>query len=254
MPSRHFLLLAVLLAMAPQSRGDGRPVVGLDRYYHHEMRNGKPYHYAWEDTEASGYSELQKLIEGLGAVTTSLTQPASKKTLSDLDIYMLVTPGTPEGAPPPNYLDASAIDAIVAWVQAGGVLMLLNNDKDHAEFTHTNRLAQRFGITFNGDVRFGLKADPRKLQMHTFPAHPFFQGVSKLHMRSVSTLTVKPPAEVVYRYEGDAIMAVSSYGKGTVFALGDPWGYNEYIDYFDNRTALKNVFGWLLTRAKHAKQ
>jgi unsaturated rhamnogalacturonyl hydrolase len=45
-------------------------------------------------------------------------------------------------------------------------------------------------------------------------------------------------------------MAVCSHGKGMVFALGDPWGYNEYIDAFDNRVGLTNVFRWLLSRTQ----
>jgi len=250
MPVRLFLFLAVLLAAGSDVPGAERLVVGLDRHYHQETRDGKSYHYAWEDTQPSGYSELQKLIEALGAATISVPRAASKETLAAIDVYLLVTPGTPTTDPATKPLDDEAIEAIVAWVKAGGVLVLLNNDKDHAEFTQTNKLANRFGITFNQDVRFGLGADPKRLQMHTFPDHPFFQGVNKLHMRSICTLSVEPPAEVVYRFEGDAIMAVCAHGKGTVFALGDPWGYNEYIGFFDNRTALANVFGWLLKRAK----
>jgi len=47
-------------------------------------------------------------------------------------------------------------------------------------------------------------------------------------------------------------MAISKYGKGTVFALGDPWIYNEYIDGrklpadFDNYEAAVNWVKWLL--------
>jgi hypothetical protein len=228
----------------------GRPVVGLDRYYHREARDGRPYHYAWDDTTAAGYSELQRLLEGLGAATTSVTEPATQETLAGLSIYLLVTPGTPTTDPATKPLDDKAVEAIASWVEAGGVLILLNNSKGYAEFDHTNKLAERFGIHFNEDVRFGLDADPQKLQMHTFPDHPFFQGVNKLHMRSVGTLSVEPPAEVVYRFQGDTIMALCRHGKGTVFALGDPWGYNEYIDFFDNRTALTNVFRSLLARAE----
>jgi len=252
MQLRFLPLLTLLAAFTTGLQAAERPVVGLDRYYHHETRNGRPYHYAWEDTAPSGYSKLQELIEKLGAKTTSIAQPASAEMLANVDIYLLVTPGTPTDDPATRPLDDAARQAIVAWVKSGGVLVLLNNDKDHAEFANTNRLAQQFGITFHEDVRFGLKADPKRLQMHSFPDHPFFQGVSKLHMRSVCTLSVRPPAEVVYRFQGDEIMALCRYGQGTVFALGDPWGYNEYIDFFDNRTALSNVFRELLARTGKA--
>jgi len=249
----HFLFPAILLTALAQVQGAETLVVGLDRYYHHETRNGKPYHYAWEDASPAGYSQLATLIQGLGARTISITKPASQETLAGVDVYMIVTPDTSKTVPDPNYLQDDAIEAVVAWVKAGGVLVLFNNDKAHAEVTHMNKLAGRFGITFNEDVRFGVDADPKKLQMHSFPDHPFFQGVKKLHMRSICTLSVRPPAEELYRFQGDSIMALCRYGRGTVFALGDPWGYNEYLGAFDNRTGLANVFGWLLSQAKKSR-
>jgi unsaturated rhamnogalacturonyl hydrolase len=47
-------------------------------------------------------------------------------------------------------------------------------------------------------------------------------------------------------------MAFSKYGKGAVFAVGDPWFYNEYMDErrlppgYDNPKAAGNLFRWLL--------
>ncbi len=166
---------------------------------------------------------------------------------------MIVDPDTPKETKRPNYIQDKEIEAIVAWVKGGGVLMLLNNNKGDTEFEHMNRLAGRFGITFNEDVRLGVRAKPEKLklQLHSLPDHPFFKGVKKLHMRSICTLSIKPPAEEVYKLDGDTIMAVCRYGKGTVFAVGDPWGYDEYINFADNVPCLKNVFRWLIDRAKH---
>ena len=51
-------------------------------------------------------------------------------------------------------------------------------------------------------------------------------------------------------------MAVARYGKGTVFVLGDPWLYNEYVDGrkltpdFDNYKAADDLVKWLLSQAK----
>lgn len=51
-------------------------------------------------------------------------------------------------------------------------------------------------------------------------------------------------------------MAVAKYGKGTVFALGDPWIYNEYLDGrklpkdFDNYKAAEDWVKWLIKQAK----
>ena len=47
-------------------------------------------------------------------------------------------------------------------------------------------------------------------------------------------------------------MATAKYGMGTVFALGDPWIYNEYLDGrklpadFDNYEAAEAWVKWLL--------
>ena len=54
-------------------------------------------------------------------------------------------------------------------------------------------------------------------------------------------------------------MASSAFGAGFVFAVGDPWFYNEYIDNrklpvgFENYKAAKNLFKWLLTKSKDIK-
>ncbi|NUQ60853.1 MAG: DUF4350 domain-containing protein [Pirellulales bacterium] len=250
--SRHAFrwALAVCLLFAAEAAAAEKVVVGLDRYYNAETRNGQPYHYAWEDTKSSGYSEFGKLLEGLGAKTASIDRAASAESLAGVDLYIIVDPDTPKETPKPNYIDDKAIAAVVDWVKAGGILVLLNNNVGETEFEHLNKLAGRFGIRFNEDTRFGLDADPKKLQMHSFPKHPFFAGVEKLHMRSVCTLKVDPTAEVVYRFQGDNIMALSRCGDGLVFALGDPWGYNEYIDFFDNRKCLTNLFRRLIEQAK----
>ena len=48
-------------------------------------------------------------------------------------------------------------------------------------------------------------------------------------------------------------MAETKYGKGYVFAIGDPWIYNEYIDNdklpvgFENHKAAENLTDLLLS-------
>jgi len=52
------------------------------------------------------------------------------------------------------------------------------------------------------------------------------------------------------------MMSVAHYGKGTVFAVGDPWFYNEYVDgrklpkTFQNYQAAEQLFSWLLKQNK----
>jgi hypothetical protein len=55
--------------------------------------------------------------------------------------------------------------------------------------------------------------------------------------------------------QGKVIMAECSHGKGFVFAVGDPWLYNEYIDHdrlpedFENRKAAENLTDYLLVKS-----
>jgi unsaturated rhamnogalacturonyl hydrolase len=49
---------------------------------------------------------------------------------------------------------------------------------------------------------------------------------------------------------------VAPYGKGYVFAVGDPWLYNEYVDgrklpsSFQNFEALQQIVNWIVSKAK----
>ena len=51
-------------------------------------------------------------------------------------------------------------------------------------------------------------------------------------------------------------MAVAKVGKGTVFAVGDPWLYNEYTDgrrlpaEYDNYKAMVDLTRWLIDQSK----
>ena len=52
-------------------------------------------------------------------------------------------------------------------------------------------------------------------------------------------------------------MAVAKYGKGTVFAVVDPWVYNEYVDRrnrlpveYDGFAAAIDLAGWAVRQTK----
>ena len=67
---------------------------------------------------------------------------------------------------------------------------------------------------------------------------------------------MKAPAKAVLTDKGDNIIAVSKVGKGTVFAIGDPWLYNEYLDgrklptYLENYKAAEDLVQWLIKQIK----
>ena len=79
-----------------------------------------------------------------------------------------------------------------------------------------------------------------------------FTSASKLYIKELSPLALTNNAKSALTDHGDIIMAVSKHGKGTVFAIGDPWIYNEYLDgrridnSFQNFDAAKELSIWLL--------
>jgi lysophospholipase L1-like esterase len=240
--------------------GIGKTVL-LDCYFNNEWRvdsTGKSsrYHYVWHDSTNSGYSILGSIITNTGAVIDTLCKPPSQKNLRHASIYILVDPDTPKETQSPNYMNQEAARAITAWVENGGVLVLLENDKGNAEFDHFNGLAERFGIQFNEDSRNRVAG--KEYQVGTFerfPDHPIFKDVRQIFIKELSTLQIQSPAEAVLSHNGDVIIAFAKYGKGGVFAVGDPWFYNEYMDNrrlpegFDNPKAAENLFRWLLQSA-----
>ncbi len=244
--------------------GNGK-VVGLDYYFNNEYRKNKKgveqrYHYIWEDTTNSGYSEIGNMILNLGANLSELPDAPTAESLDKFSIYIIVDPDTPDETANPHYVEADNIKVISRWVKDGGILMLLENDKGNAEFKHFNKLAEQFGIYFN-EVSIN-KVDGRKYDMgkfDKFPNQPIFKNVKQIYMKEISTLKLEKPAEPLLTSGGNIIMGYAKYGKGGVFAVGDPWFYNEYYDNkklpvpFENYKAAQNLFEWLLGMANKVK-
>ncbi len=241
-------------------------VVGLDYYYNREFRQDEglapqPFHYLWEDTRDSGFSGLAAIIQGLGAQIVKVLQAPDASSLEKLSIYLVVDPDTPEETDSPNFIADEEIKLVADWVAGGGVLVLLANDKDHCELQHLNRLAETFGIHFNEDLRNTVVQNNFvTASFDSLPSHPLFIAVDRLFLKEICTLRLQPPATPLLQQGGDTIMALSSYGQGQVFAVGDPWLYNEYLDgyklppEYENTKAANNLFLWLLNLAREPKQ
>jgi unsaturated rhamnogalacturonyl hydrolase len=88
------------------------------------------------------------------------------------------------------------------------------------------------------------------------PDLPLFKGVSKIFLKEVSDINLSGTAKAILTENGKILIAENRYGKGYVFAIGDPWIYNEYIDHdrlpvsFENRKAAENLTDILLSYAK----
>lgn len=233
------LFLFALLAFSLH----GQTVVAVDGFHNRESK--MPDHYRWEGTRNGGYSQLARLLGELGAQTRTLEERCSAASLSGIDLLIVVDPDTPAETDAPNYIEAAEIEALEQWVKKGGKLVLLGNDKGNAEFEHFNRLAGRFGIEF---VETTYPKMSGKAILVAGGTHAIFEKSLQAYLVEVAPLKLAPGAEVILEDKGTPLMALVRAGRGTVFALGDPWIYNEYINHKDNRRIAGNLFRLLLKK------
>ena len=237
----------------------GQKTVGLDNWYNHEIspKTGKIFHYTWDDTQFSGFSQLGDLFKSKGAALKTISGKADAKSLKGIGLYIIVDPDTTSENPKPNYIMPEDIKAITKWVKGGGVLLILANDKPNCEFTHLNQLAAVFNMHFNPVTLNPVTGKEYNMAAETnLPNHPLFKGVNKIYMKEVSSILTGKGVNPVLLDNGQAYIAETTYGKGFVLAVGDPWLYNEYIDHnvlpadFENLKAANNLTDYLLSKAK----
>ena len=246
---------------AKQSTGKGKTVM-LDSYFNNETKKDATgeiisWHYKWDELPNSGFSLWGNVFRGFGVKTDTLYSAPSAANLKGADIYIIVDPDTETETPKPNYVSANDVRVISNWVKAGGVLVLMGNDVGNAEFDHFNELARAFGIEFNKDSRNKVPGNDYSMgRLVVQPPHPIFKTARNLYLKEISTLQIKSPARAVFVDKGDNIMAVAKFGKGTVFAVGDPWLYNEYTDgrklpaEYDNFKAANDLALWLIQQTR----
>jgi len=231
-------LALLTLASAPLG---AQSVVALDGY--HNAERAMPEHYQWEGTTDGGFSKLANGFREHEVEVRTLRSRIDAASLQGVNLLIVVDPDTPEETPEPKYIEDSEIEAIARWVNDGGRLVLLGNDKGHAEFTHFNRLASRFGIRFLEETY--PKVSGKAILIAT-GKHPIFEGGLQAYLVEVAPLKLVAPAEPMLTHEGTDVMALAHVGRGMVFALGDPWLYNEYIERNDNVRIATNLFRMLL--------
>lgn len=236
----------ILITAATIASGNTQPPavrVGLDCIHNNEPTP----HYTWQATDIGGYSMLGKLIHTLGGQTGRIEQPYTTQVLADYDVVLIADPDTEKETPQPEYISTPEIDALDSWVRNGGVLLLFGNNQGNAEFEHLNALANRFGIHFNNDTL--PAAEPTFAPDWQWSA---MSATNKVHIVGQCSLSVQPPARAVGLYADNTtpaplvFAARARVGQGMVFAIGDPWFYNEYIDHADNRAAAEGLWRWII--------
>ena len=237
------------------------PRVTLDNYYNNEFKEfvpglKRPYHYLWDGHDFNGFYILGSVFETYGAKLSTLREAPTAKNLKNSDIFIIVDPDTEKETENPNYMDAKAAKALADWVKKGGVLVLLLNDQGNCDLDKINLLSTKFGMKFNQDSRNRVQGRNFEQGAVLLTPNEIFQKTSKLYLKEISTIQVSAPAKALVQDGNDTLMAVAKYGKGTVFAVGDPWLYNEYVDGrklpadFQNFSAAHEVVQWLIKQAR----
>ncbi|HEX8566538.1 MAG TPA: glycoside hydrolase family 88 protein [Pyrinomonadaceae bacterium] len=253
---------AVEMEMLEKPRaGKGKTVV-LDSYFNNEWkkdRNGRTiqWHYTWDEMANGGYSLWGNLFRSYGAQTETLDDAPTTTNLKNADVYIIVDPDSEKETEKPNYVSDADARAIADWVKAGGVLVLMHNDLGNAEFDNFNKLPRQFGIEFNKDSKYRVQNNNFvEGKVVTGTNNTVFKTPRQLFLKEISTLKLSPPAKPLLESNGDNIMAIAKHGKGTVFALGDPWIYNEYVHgrklpaEYENFKAADDLTVWLLNQAR----
>jgi len=261
--SSHASMGAFLLASTEDEMADtallghGKTVL-LDAWFNSQKKQNAAgrtvyFHYKWEDLADSGFSFFGNAFRTYGVRTDTLYDAPTMAVLTKAQIYVIASPDIPIKNPRPNYMSARDGDEIARWVHAGGVLVIMENDGKNAEFEHFNQLSERFGIHFNPVVNNkvpGQDFEPGRLLVPADAA--MFLRAHKIFMKEICSITASAPARSTLTWEGNTVMAVAKYGKGTVLAVADPWLYNEYTDgrklpaSFDNLGAGKEMIRWLI--------
>lgn len=230
--------------------------VTLDAWFNSQQRKnpaGKMeyFHYKWQDSTDSGFSLFGAIWHGFGVKTDTLYTPPTVENLKDSQFYVIVSPDIPVKNPNPHYMRDQDAAQVADWVRRGGVLVMMENDPGNADIEHLNRLANQFGIHFNPVLSHHVVGDD--IVHGRIPAdRPPFQNRHILYMKDTCTMSLKSPATPLLQDLSGVVMAAAKFGKGTVFAVVDPWLYNEYTDgkhlppEYDNLAAGKELVRWLL--------
>ena len=261
----YLLAGAEMGQVGTEAVGQGKTVL-VDAWFNSQTRKNAAgqtelFHYKWDDDTNSGFAFVGRAFQRYGVKLATLKSAPTAGDLKGAQIYMLVSPDIPVKNPNPNYMDKASGDAIEAWVKAGGVLILMQNDKTNSEFEHFNTMSERFGIHFNAVLRNTVENNNWPQATVMIPANTgIFRYSHKAYLKEISTITVSGAAKAVLVDRGDVLMAQAKVGKGTVFAIVDPWVYNEYVDRrnalpldFDGYDATIDLAGWAITQAKQIK-
>lgn len=241
--------------------GKGKTVM-LDSYFNNEVKkdqsnNDLSWHYKWDERPNAGFSFWGDQFQNSGFKTSTLYQAPTTANLKNASVYIIVDPDFEKENPTPKFVSATDVKQISDWVKAGGVLVLMGNDAPNAELTNFNKLANVFGVHFKGDSKGTVPvATNFETAKVVVPMGNQIFKPKDLFIKEYSSLKLSGAAKSILKdKDGDDVMSVTKFGKGTVFVIGDPWLYNEYVDgrklpaNYKNYEAGQELVNWLAKQA-----
>jgi unsaturated rhamnogalacturonyl hydrolase len=253
-----FLLASTEMEVAPAATVAHGETVVVDAWFNSQQRLNAAgqkiyFHYKWDDYSDSGYSLFGHTFVSHGATLDTLYTAPTLDRLKQAQYYIIASPDIPVKNPHPHYVQPEDAEQVAEWVKQGGILLLMENDPPNADIEHLDLIADRFGIHFNSVLSHHVIGDDFPAGRIEVPGGgAIFHDPHTLYMKDTCTISVKAPATALLEDRGDIVMAAAKYGKGMVFAVTDPWLYNEYTDgrkrppEQDNYQAGKELVRWLL--------
>lgn len=248
---------------------DGMPPVAhknkitvlLDSYFNNEKDKDKSgslrsVHYKWDQQNDGGYSIWGETFRQDGADIKITYDAPSVENLQNASVYIITDPDIPTENPDAKYMTEAYADVIARWVAKGGVLVLMDNDSGNADIRHFNLLARKFGFLFNEDSYNhvpGHAFDSGAINIQR--GNDIFKHSKRVYIKELSTIHPLKPVKTVLEKNGHIIAVTAHYGHGIVFAIGDPWFYNEYVNgrklpgTFQNVEAMQELTLWLIYEA-----
>jgi unsaturated rhamnogalacturonyl hydrolase len=252
-----FMMAASEAEMAETSHKGRGDTVLVDAWFNSQTRQNaagqtESFHYKWQDASNSGFSFFGHAFRSYGANTETLAAAPTLAALKKAQIYIIASPDIPSKNPNPHYVVPEDVREMVAWVKQGGVLVLMHNDVNNTEYAHFNKLAEAFGVHFNPVDNNLVPGKDEEMGKLLIPAgNPIFTP-KKIFMKEIDSITATAPAQSTMTWQGNTVMAVAKVGNGTVYAVVDPWLYNEYTDGrkltmdFENYPAARELARWLI--------
>jgi unsaturated rhamnogalacturonyl hydrolase len=259
-----FLLAANEMEIANMPKIGKGKLVTLDSYFNNEIKkdqsgNDLSWHYKWDERGNNGITFWGDLFTNHGFKINTLYQAPTTSNLKNTSIYIIVDPDNEKETDKPNFFNENDIAQITNWVKAGGVLVLMGNDAPNVELTQFNKLAAKFGVKFNGVTkgRVPVATNFETAKVDVPQGTEILKTAKNIFIKEYSSLTLSGDAKVILKdADGEAVISTTKYGKGTVFVIGDPWLYNEYVDgrklpaKYENYKAATDLVIWLAQMAK----